>query len=64
MPSGGPASSELVFLGCSSHRTVAAVARAAAAWVILVVMAPSIGTVGVGSLPSVHSCGGISGADV
>jgi hypothetical protein len=54
----------LVTLGSRAHRTVALVTQAAMTRVILVVMAPLAGTVGAVSSRLVHSCGGVSAADV
>jgi hypothetical protein len=53
-----------VTLGCRAHRTVVVAAWAAMAQVILVVMAPLAGTVGVVSSPLVRSYKGVGVADV
>jgi hypothetical protein len=60
MPSGGSASHLrlLASLGCRVYRMVAVVVRTTTIRVILVVMAPSIGTEGVVLQPLVCSCGG------
>jgi hypothetical protein len=66
MPSSGPANhpSQLEFLGGRVHRTVAMIDQEMIAWMVSVVMAPSIDATGVGSPPLVCSCAGIGGADV
>jgi hypothetical protein len=53
-----------VTLGCRAHRTVTTVVRVATAQVLLVVMAPWAGTVGVVSSSLVCSCGGVGAVDV
>jgi hypothetical protein len=46
------------------HQTAAAIDQAITAQSISVVMAPSAGIAGAGSLPLVHSCASVDGADV
>jgi hypothetical protein len=55
---------QLVTLGCRAHQTVAVAAQVEMTRVILEVMAPWVGTVGVVSSPLVRSCGGANIVDV